>query len=295
MQSGSSASSSAASASSGSPSERTLSEDPASVVSSSPHAPSSSPPPSRPSASSRLVSPSEQGEVEAEASCISQSDRCSTSSSSPVDGASAHAEEASSEAAVSEGGTPRSVERCANPTAADSSDLDDSSGNESCEQEGKQSFNTPVGATPAASAIQVAFEKFEPMSFGTLEEHARSHDFPVHVATCGACKFWKNRGTWSETFSHCHPVSGKRETWLACKNGFGVCLVCAEFATKKKTANMPVGSAIFCGRMTSLSTPAVGSIRKHFRSCRGDLAKTWHMSVVSHRQRGKSRTPPVPS
>ena len=57
MQSSSSASPSAASASSGSPSERTLSEDPASLVSSSPHAPSSSPPPSRPSASSRLVSP----------------------------------------------------------------------------------------------------------------------------------------------------------------------------------------------------------------------------------------------
>ena len=24
----------------------------------------------------------------------------------------------------------------------------------------------------------------------------------------------------------CHPISGKRETWLGCKNGFGICLIC---------------------------------------------------------------------
>ena len=56
----------------------------------------------------------------------------------------------------------------------------------------------------------------------------QSHDYPAHVAMCGACKFWKNRWAWSETFSYCHPVSGKKETWLAFKNGFAVCLICAS-------------------------------------------------------------------
>ena len=58
----------------------------------------------------------------------------------------------------------------------------------------------------------------------------QNHNYPRNVATCGACKFWKHRWTWSETFSYCHPVSGKRQTWLACKNGYAVCLLCASLA-----------------------------------------------------------------
>ena len=81
---------------------------------------------------------------------------------------------------------------------------------------------------PAASAAQATVEKFEPHAFGTLEEHVQSHDYPAHVATCGACKFWRHRWSWSQTFSYCHPISGKKETWLAYKNGFGVCLICSS-------------------------------------------------------------------
>ena len=89
----------------------------------------------------------------------------------------------------------------------------------------------------AASAAQGTVEMFEPQAFGTLEEHVQSHDYPAHVATCGACKFWKNRWCWSQTFSYCHPVSGKKETWLACKNGFGVCLICTSHPSTASAAS----------------------------------------------------------
>ena len=38
----------------------------------------------------------------------------------------------------------------------------------------------------------------------------------------------ENRWTWSSTFSCLNPVSRKKESWLACKNGFAVCLICAS-------------------------------------------------------------------
>ncbi len=70
-------------------------------------------------------------------------------------------------------------------------------------------------------------EHFQAHAFGTLEEHVASHDYPAHVATCGPCKFWKNRRKWSDEFSCLSPVSQKKETWLGCKSGFAICLICA--------------------------------------------------------------------
>ena len=52
-----------------------------------------------------------------------------------------------------------------------------------------KSKSTKDTETPAGSAAQGKLEKFEPHAFGSLEEHVRSHDYPAHVATCGACKF----------------------------------------------------------------------------------------------------------
>ena len=62
-----------------------------------------------------------------------------------------------------------------------------------------------------------------------LQDHVANHAFPTNVATCGPCKFWKNRWTWSAHFSCLNPVSKKKQTWLGCKNGFAICTICAEF------------------------------------------------------------------
>ena len=67
----------------------------------------------------------------------------------------------------------------------------------------------------------------EAQAFGTVEEHAASHDFPAHVVNCGPCRFWKNRWAWSAEFSYPNPVSQNSETWLGCKSGFAICFLCA--------------------------------------------------------------------
>ena len=85
-------------------------------------------------------------------------------------------------------------------------------------------------------------EKFEANPFGTLEEHVASHDYPAHVAKCGPCKFWRNRWQWSAQFSCINPVSQKKETWLGCKNGFAICLICA--AHKGSASSTQLGKGI---------------------------------------------------
>lgn len=76
---------------------------------------------------------------------------------------------------------------------------------------------------------QGRLETFEAGAFGTLEEHVASHNFPAHVRTCSACKFWKNRWKWSSACSCVNPVTNKKETWIGAKNGFSVCLLCAAY------------------------------------------------------------------
>ncbi len=87
-----------------------------------------------------------------------------------------------------------------------------------------------MGATATAtSATKKKITKVGKFAsaFGTLAEHVASHDYPAHVATCGPCKFWRNRWKWSAEFSCLSPVSQKKETWLGCKSGFAICLLCS--------------------------------------------------------------------
>jgi hypothetical protein len=70
-------------------------------------------------------------------------------------------------------------------------------------------------------------EQIKARAFGTLGEHAESHDYPQHVTTCGACLFWKHSFTWSHECSHLNPVSQEMVTWLGCLNGLAVCTICA--------------------------------------------------------------------
>ena len=87
-------------------------------------------------------------------------------------------------------------------------------------------------------------ESFEP-NFGTLEEHVKAHNFPMHVRTCGPCKFWKNRWKWSMQASFANTVTGQRETWLECVGGFAACKVCRQYGGSVRRNNLALGRGTF--------------------------------------------------
>ena len=113
--------------------------------------------------------------------------------------------------------------------------------------------NTSGRKATAASATKKMIrktgkvEKFNERSFrfGTLGEHAASHDYPKHVTTCGACLFWKHRSTWSHKCSHRNPVSQEMVTWLGCVNGLAVCTICAAHKGIKHNHRFCNGVASF--------------------------------------------------
>ena len=117
------------------------------------------------------------------------------------------------------------------------------SGSEAVGTDAERPKNSGSGAEAAsATKPKKDAEKFEANAFGTLEEHVASHDYPAHVAKCGPCKFWKNRWQWSAEFSCLNPVSQKMESWLGCKNGFAICLIC--FAHKGAASSTQMGKGL---------------------------------------------------
>ena len=94
--------------------------------------------------------------------------------------------------------------------------------NEAASASGDDEQNDAV--PPGRHGSETFVEPFE-----SLEEHVRSHSYPAHVKTCGPCKFWSNRWQWTAQATFHNSSTGKDETWLACKNGAAVCLVCAAY------------------------------------------------------------------
>ena len=95
------------------------------------------------------------------------------------------------------------------------------------------------------AAPSKAVEEFEHVSM-TLEEHVASHDYPKHISTCGACKFWKNKERWSASLSATNPVTLKPETWIGCVGGrFAVCLLCSAFKGPRCQSTLGKGVGSF--------------------------------------------------
>ena len=118
---------------------------------------------------------------------------------------------------------------------------------------------TKRGKRDAVSA-SVRVETFDPHTFGSLEEHVKSHAYPAHVATCGPCKFWKHRWDWTAQASFEVNASTKqRETWLGCKNGFAICLVCAAYTGAGRRDKLAEGTASFV---------RWGNIKRHGNLCK---------------------------
>ena len=117
---------------------------------------------------------------------------------------------------------------------------------------------TKRGKRDAVSA-SVRVETFDPHTFGSLEEHVKSHAYPAHVATCGPCKFWKHRWDWTAQASFVNASTNQRETWLGCKNGFAICLVCAAYTGAGRRDKLAEGTASFL---------RWGNIKRHGNLCK---------------------------
>ena len=108
------------------------------------------------------------------------------------------------------------ADRVSEVAEADGSNSGSDSGSE--EDGGSSSEAAVAAAAKAKAAPSRIVEKFELVSI-TLEEHVASHDYPNHVSTCGACKFWKHNMKWSASVSARNPVALEAEPWIGCVNG----------------------------------------------------------------------------
>jgi len=126
-------------------------------------------------------------------------------------------------------------------------------------------------------------EKFE-MSDCTLEEHVKNHAFPAHVAKCGPCKFWKNRWGWSQKASCRNPVTKKMDTWLACRSGTAICLLCAAYQGPGRQDTFGQGHGSF---RKWCNIARHGNLAKSQRKIKGDafINKTHEMARQAWEQR----------
>ena len=140
-------------------------------------------------------------------------------------------------------GVPRAA-----ATEADGSPAVETSG-ESSEEGGASEPGTAATAKVQCSRV---VETFDGGIAQTLAEHAASHNFPMHVRHCGACRFWKNREKWSVSCSATNPVTAKKETWLGhAGGGLAVCLFCAAFKGRRCMSALGRGSAS-CLRLANI-------------------------------------------
>ena len=108
------------------------------------------------------------------------------------------------------------------------------------------SVSEPGTAATAKVDSSKVVETFDVDASQTLAEHAASHNFPMHVRQCGACRFWKHREKWSASCSATNPVTQKKETWLGhAGGGLGVCLLCAAFKGSRCRSDWGRGTGCF--------------------------------------------------
>ena len=121
------------------------------------------------------------------ASDASSTSSCSDASSAPGDGDGSQA-------------VPRAA-----ATEADGSSTGETSA-ESSEDGSASEAGTAATAKVDSSTV---VETFDVGASQTLAQHAASHNFPMHVRQCGACRFWKHREKWSASCSSTNSVTQK--------------------------------------------------------------------------------------
>ncbi len=109
----------------------------------------------------------------------------------------------------------------------------------SAEDEGAEDERPEHGGQkrPNRPSPKPGVERFEASEFGTLEEHARSHDFRKHIGTCGACTFWKTDGHGARSCLKSIPSRRKRKRGLVARTA----LAFARCATPTRMPELPIG------------------------------------------------------
>ena len=80
------------------------------------------------------------------------------------------------------------------------------------------------------------------LKFPGVEAHVAEHSFPAHIASCGVCKYWKHRASWSGRMSFLDEATGKKLTWLACSTvGKALCWPCSSSGVGRGTFAHGVG------------------------------------------------------
>ena len=140
---------------------------------------------------------------------------------------------------------PKATEK--RPSSAAETEADGSlTGKCSGESSEDGSVSEPGTAATAKVDSSKVVEMFDVGASQTLAEHAASHNFPMHVRQCGACRFWKHREKWSASCSATNPVTQKKETWLGhAGGGLGVCLFCAAFKGSRCLSDLGRGTGCF--------------------------------------------------
>ena len=160
--------------------------------------------------------------------------------------------------------------------------------------------NTALAKTKSKHKTRGKLEKFESGAFGTLEEHAASHDFPAHVGKCGPCIFWKKCWKWSAQLSCRNPETQENETWIGCRNGLGVCFLCAGHSGKSAYAK-GVGSLLRLGNLKRHAlgeehTEAQRAWEKRTKSRKPCVVNQYHCLIgleQNHHWASQPRTPPA--
>ena len=152
---------------------------------------------SEPSAESGALSEAEEAEVESNFGVESEA-----SAEPSLQGEAEANKEADSQADFRSTAGSDSKRRCrdAGPDSSDAASDEDSD-----ESDEDSAMDTSWDEDPDSTAMDASShpkkirkvtaepERFDANTFGTLQEHVASHNFPKHVATCGPCHFWNNR------------------------------------------------------------------------------------------------------
>ena len=119
--------------------------------------------------------------------------------------------------------------KAVSPFASEPRDTDSDLFCDSTSSDSSTSPNSSTSPKKQTPALQQPRSYVTSLDFPGVEAHIKEHSFPLHIATCGICQYWKNRVAWSARASFLEKASGKRLSWLACSSvGQALCWPCAS-------------------------------------------------------------------
>ena len=135
--------------------------------------------------------------------------------------------------------------RQSSPEEEEESPEDSSS---SAAKESSEPTPSPSGSSGGSADAGAAASCEETGKVETLEEHIAKHDYPKSFFTCGPCQLWKRiqeSCDFQDACSYTNPVTSKKETWLGCRNGHAICIVCNSYLRELQSGAQDDVSLIF--------------------------------------------------